>query len=71
MNYVPDANIGRDGSGAQVYTRNVRHCAGAPSHTRPNYWDVTYLFRGQEHRMQMIDSPGPTVSVNGQGEPRL
>ena len=37
---------------------------------RPEFWDVTYKFRGQEHRMQMTDPPGPTVTVNGLGEPR-
>ena len=37
---------------------------------RPDYWDVTYNFRGQEHRVQMTAAPGPTVTVNRQGEPR-
>jgi len=64
------ANIGRDGSGQQVYTQNVQRCASAPSPGRPDYWDVTYNFKGQEHRMQVTTPPGPTVTVNGQGEPR-
>lgn len=63
------ANIGRDG-GPQVYSRDVERCATAPSDGRVDYWDVTYVFRGQEHRMQMSSPPGPTVTVNGQGEPR-
>jgi uncharacterized protein YcfJ len=62
------ANIGREGQ--QVHTRDVQRCASAPSQGRPDYWDVTYNFRGQEHRMQMTSAPGPTVTVNGQGEPR-
>lgn len=64
------ANIGRDGGGQQVYTQDVQRCASTPSQARPDYWDVTYTFRGQEHRMQMSAPPGPTVTVNGQGEPR-
>jgi uncharacterized protein YcfJ len=64
------ANIGRDGGGQQVYTQDVQRCVSAPSQGRPDYWDVSYDFRGQEHRMQMTAPPGPTVTVNGQGEPR-
>jgi uncharacterized protein YcfJ len=64
------ANIGRDGGGQQVTTQSVQRCGDVPSHGRPDYWDVTYDFRGQEHRMQMTSPPGPTVTVNGQGEPR-
>ena len=64
------ANIGRDGGGQQVHTQDVQRCASAPGQGRPDYWDVSYNFRGQEHRMQMTAPPGPTVTVNGQGEPR-
>jgi uncharacterized protein YcfJ len=47
----------------------VRRCDKVAS-TTPAYWDVTYNYRGTEHRMQMASAPGPTVSVNGNGEPR-
>lgn len=63
------ANIGRDG-GQPAATQDVQRCASAPSQARPDYWDVTYEFRGLEHRVQMTRPPGPTVTVNGQGEPR-
>lgn len=53
-----------------VVHRDVQRCASGPNHARPEYWDVTYTFRGQEHRMQMIAQPGPTVTVNEHGEPR-
>jgi uncharacterized protein YcfJ len=66
---VVGANVGRDGGG-QVQTRDVQRCASAPSQARPEYWDVTYNFRGQEHRIQTTAPPGPTVTVNDQGEPR-
>jgi len=64
------ANVGRDGNGQQGYSQNVQRCASVPSESRPDYWDVTYTFRGEQHRMQMTAPPGPTVTVNGYGEPR-
>jgi len=57
-------------SGSPASTRNVQRCTDAPNAARPDYWDVTYTFRGQEHRVQMAVAPGPTVTVNRQGEPR-
>lgn len=64
------ANIGRFGGGQQAYGRDVQRCENIPSQARPDHWDVTYNFRGQEHRMQMSTPPGPTITVNEQGEPR-
>jgi len=63
------SNIGREG-GQQVQTRDVQRCASVPSQARPEYWDVTYNFRGQEHHIQVTAPPGATVTVNEQGEPR-
>ena len=63
------ANQGRDG-GQEVTTQNVQRCSQAPAEARPTYWDVTYNFRGVEHRVQMTSPPGATVQVNDQGEPR-
>lgn len=62
------ANIGRGDPPAQ--TRDVQRCTNAPSSGRPDYWDVSYTFRGQEHRVQMANPPGQTVTVNERGEPR-
>jgi uncharacterized protein YcfJ len=63
------ANVGRDG-GKQVESQDVKRCENVPSNARPEHWDVTYTFRGQEHRMQTTAPPGPTVTVNDRGEPR-
>ncbi len=63
------ANVGRDGQG--VAAQDVRRCESVPSQARTAYWDVTYRFRGQDHRMQMTRPPGATVTVNRQGEPRV
>lgn len=65
------SNVGRDGSGQQASTRDVQRCTSVPSEARPDYWDVTYTFRGQEHRIQMVTPPGVTVTVNERGEPRI
>jgi uncharacterized protein YcfJ len=64
------SNVGRDGNAQQTTTQDVRRCENVPSQARPQYWDVSYDFRGQEHRIQMIAPPGATVTVNEQGEPR-
>jgi uncharacterized protein YcfJ len=61
------ANVGRDGN--RVAERDVRRCENV-SNTQPQYWDVTYNFRGVEHRVQMSSEPGPSVAVNQKGEPR-
>jgi len=64
------ANAGRDNHPAPV-TQNVQRCTTVPAQGRPEYWDVTYYFRGVEHHVQMTAPPGPTVLVNENGEPRL
>jgi uncharacterized protein YcfJ len=64
------ANAGRNHNPAQTSSQNVQRCESVPNQARPEFWDVTYTFRGQEHRVQMTTPPGPTVTVNDQGEPR-
>ncbi len=64
------ANVGRDGGQQAPQTRDVERCDSTPGQARTEYWDVTYRFRGEEHRMQMTVPPGRTVTVNDQGEPR-
>lgn len=64
------ANVGRNNGGQEGCTRDVQRCESMPSQARPDYWEVTYTFRGQAHRMQMSAPPGPTVTVNELGEPR-
>src|ERR1700687_3208741 len=55
--------------GSHGYGTNLLWCTSVPG-DQPDYWDVTYTFRGVEHRVQMSAPPGPTVPVNGNGEPR-
>ncbi len=61
------SNVNRDGG---VRTQDVQRCENVQSQARPQYWDVTYNFRGQEHHVQMTAPPGPTITVNRMGEPR-
>jgi uncharacterized protein YcfJ len=60
----------RDRNGQEVFTQDVQHCANTHRYAKPEYWDVSYTFRGREHRLQMTANPGPTVTVNERGEPR-
>jgi uncharacterized protein YcfJ len=60
------ANVGRDGG---TSARDVQRCENVASGP-PEYWDVTYDYRGQEHRVQMSAPPGRTILVNANGEPR-
>ncbi len=64
------ANINRDRGGQEVSTQDVQHCADTHRYAQPEYWDVSYTFRGREHRLQMTANPGLTVTVNERGEPR-
>jgi uncharacterized protein YcfJ len=60
------ANMGR----TDAATQDVQRCESIPNSAQAQYWDVSYNFRGQEHRTQMTTPPGATVTVNEQGEPR-
>ena len=59
-------NVNQQGAPA----RDVQRCEDVPSQARPEYWDVVYSFRGEEHRIQMTAPPGRTITVNAKGEPR-
>jgi uncharacterized protein YcfJ len=53
-----------------MYSQDVQRCTNVSSGANPDYWDVTYNFRGVEHRVQLSTPPGRTIAVNGNGEPR-
>jgi uncharacterized protein YcfJ len=60
-------NAGRGESA--TYDKDVQRCKTV-SNGAPAYWDVTYDYRGTQHRIQMSSPPGNTVAVNRDGEPR-
>jgi uncharacterized protein YcfJ len=66
---VAGAVIGANQGQGNTYPRDVQRCENVAS-TTPAYWDVTYNYRGVEHRVQMAAAPGATIVVNGNGEPR-
>ena len=61
------ANVGRD----EYRSADVRRCTNVTRYDRPDYWDVTYTFRGEEHHVAMTSPPGATITVNRDGEPRV
>lgn len=63
---VAGANIS-----SRIVSRDVERCVNVSGRERPAYWDVTYVFRGQEHRVQTTEPPGTTITVNALGEPRI
>jgi uncharacterized protein YcfJ len=62
--------VGRDGRPQGNQTQDVQRCTSVPSQAQPTLWDVSYVFRGAEHRVQMTAPPGRTLTVNRSGEPR-
>jgi uncharacterized protein YcfJ len=62
------ANVGRNDQ-VVTNTRDIRRCENVAGQT-PQYYDVTYDFRGVEHHVQMTSPPARTILVNGNGEPR-
>lgn len=64
------ANVGRDSSAQPAPAQEVRRCTQVPSQAQPEFWDVSYEFRGLQHNVQMTTPPGPTITVNQAGEPR-
>jgi uncharacterized protein YcfJ len=68
---VAGAAIGSNVAGrGNTYGQDVQRCQTYANSGPPDYWDVTYSFRGVSHRMQMSSPPGATVTVNGNGDPR-
>ena len=69
---VVGSNVGNHyGGGQTVSTQDVQRCAAVPTSAAPDYWDVTYNFRGYEHHVQLTAPPGRTITVNDEGEPRV
>ena len=67
---VAGAAVGGSVGSNYGYGQDVQRCTNVTS-DRPDYWDVTYVFRDREHRVQMTAPPGPTITVNRDGEPRV
>jgi uncharacterized protein YcfJ len=66
---VVGSNVGRDRDDYDRYDRDVRRCEGR-ERAAPDYWNVTYEYRGVEHYVKMTAPPGRTIYVNRNGDPR-
>ncbi len=62
--------VGRDNAPQPAQTRDVQRCRDVPNQAPPAFWDVTYNFRGVDHRVQLAAPPGNSVTVNRDGVPR-
>jgi uncharacterized protein YcfJ len=64
------AQVGAANSPGVVTTRDIQHCR-TTSNSAVDFWDVTYMYGGVEHHVQMTTPPnGATILVNERGEPR-
>jgi uncharacterized protein YcfJ len=68
---VAGAAVGGSVGSNYGYGQDVQRCTEVTNYDRPDYWDVTYVFRGREHHAQMTAPPGATITVNRNGEPRV
>ena len=68
---VAGAAIGSQANRGNTSSQDVQRCAEVPAQAQPDFYDVTYTFRGQVHHVQTPAPPGPTITVNENGEPRL
>ena len=51
--------------------QEVTRCNSVPVNQGPDHYDVAYWYHGVRHHVQTTQPPGPTIVVNGNGEPRL
>lgn len=64
------AQVGRQPQGGGGHTQDVQRCSPTGERNQVDHWEVSYEYRGISHRAQMTAHPGPTVTVNADGEPR-
>src|SRR4051812_21969363 len=50
--------------------RPTRRCETAAARSQPLYWDVTYVFRGEQRHVQLGQQPGAIILVDEDGQPR-
>ena len=60
------SSIGDGGHGG-----DVQRCRTVGNYDHPDYWDVTYSFRGAQHRIRMSSPPPSTIAVYADGQPAV
>ena len=68
---IGNARNDRDANGNSRNNGEIERCRNVPGPATPSFWDVSYVYRGREHHVQLAQPPGATVTVNRQGEPRV
>jgi len=63
--------IGSSIGGGDGYGGEVQRCRTVGRYDHPDYWDVTYSFRGEQHRIQMSSPPPATIAVYANGQPAV
>ena len=64
---VVGSQIARGAEQPQAVTR----CNSVPVNQSVDHYDVSYWYHGVRHHVQTTQPPGPTLVVNGDGEPRI
>lgn len=50
--------------------RPTRRCETVAARSQPRYWDVTYVFRGEQRHVQLAQQPGGIILVDEEGQAR-
>ena len=67
---VAGAVIGSQLARGAEQPQAVTRCTSVPPQA-PDHYDVSYWYHGVHHHVQTTQAPGPTILVNGDGEPRI
>src|SRR5262249_14762983 len=62
------SNVNR---GSSTQTQDVQRCEPGPRAAKNDYWGGTHNLPGVDPRAQRAYAPGPTITVNEAGEPRM
>ena len=68
---VAGAVIGSQLARGAEQPQAVTRCNSVPVNQGPDHYDVSYWYHGVRHHVQTTLPPGPTIVVNGNGEPRI
>ena len=68
---VAGAVIGSQIARGAEQPQQVTRCNSVPTNQGPDHYDVSYWYHGVRHHVQTTQAPGPTIVVNGNGEPRI
>ena len=67
---VAGAVIGSQLARGAEAPQDITRCTSVPPQG-PDHYDVSYWYHGVHHHVQTTLPPGPTIVVNGDGEPRI